>query len=347
MVHKELYESLKKASLQESLYYTGVLLANQETEELFLTWIQIVAFLGEFSQLCFRKWEDTCKDISSVLESDELDVAMMFQITTKITILFQNAGQYISIAKKPIQLLRTNVLDIFTDKVKLSTAGKLRFMSILPKPLNEHEFCCQVLGGIISIWTKKEALRLREAFEYLCRKDYVLDSLVSETENNIISFLWDFLKVYQPDYTSHIYPLYKYRYKKKEKQARSGLLYSFHNLLYDSLSSILWSDHEKQILQQVHSMSEDLWMQVRESILDEVEKTEEPVEVDKMYYFENFYPRSTHQTPYDEDYREKERDSKTCVRSITVKNKKGSKKRESSSSKEKDQMDIYDKNYPY
>jgi len=227
-------------------------------------------------------------------------------------------------------------------------------MSILPKPLNEHEFCTKILGGLLSLWTKKEPLRLREALEYLCRKDYLLDSLVSETENNVASFLWDFLKIYQREVAQWVYPLYVYQYKKKDKSWRFGFLYAFHNLLYETLAPVWWSDSEKSILDYIHGLTEDLWMQVRESMMDERERDlvegsgsgrdggggDGGEELDKMYYFENFFPRSKEERVSMVSFES----SPGPSRSIHVK-QKGRRGRCGESSKEKE--DIYNSEYPY
>lgn len=336
--NQELYETLKKADLQNSLYITAELVRNNSLNELIETWIRIISFLGEFTQLYFSKWYDTCLSIISIIEADnEIDLVSILQITTKICILFQNSNTYISFTKKPINQLRKNVFDIFENNIKLSDKGKDKFLDILPKPKNEHDFCFKILCGIISLWTKKESIRLRETLEYLCRKDYILESIVSETDNNIISFLWDVFKIFQPVVSVTLYKLYCYKYRKKDKSWKNGLLYSIHNMLYDDLVFETWNNNEKGILQHINDITEEIWGYVLNNNSNEntenrdnTDNIDEVITNDKMKHFETYIPRGIVNTvDYDNNIYTSYTSETFSTKRVNIKkkNKRGSNKK--------------------
>lgn len=327
--NRELYETLKKADLQNSLYITAELVKNNSLDELIETWIRTISFLGEFTQLYFSKWYDTCLSIKTIIDSNEdIDVVSILQVTTKICILFQNSSSYISFTKKPINQLRKNVIDIFENNIKLSDKGKEKFLDIIPKPKNEHDFCFKILCSIIFVWNKKEAIRLREILEYLCRKDFVLESIVSETDNNIISFIWDVFKIFQPVVSPTLYKLYSYKYRKKDKSWKNGLLYSIHNMLYDDLIFEMWNNKEKGILQHINDITEEIWNYVSNNNLnDNIE--EEVVIDDKMMHFENYIPRGlVSSIDYDNNTYSSYTSETFSTKKVSIKkkNKKGNKK---------------------
>jgi len=343
---KELYETLKKADLQESLYITAELVKKNCLDEIIITWLRIISFLGEFTQIYFSKWYDTCMSIISIIETeDELELVSILQVSTKICILFQNSNNYISFTKKPINQLRKNVIDIFENNIKLSDKGKEKFLDIIPKPKNEHDFCFKILCGVISLWSKKEAIRLRETLEYLCRKDYILESIVSDTDNNITSFIWDIFKIFQPLVTPTLYKLYCYKYRKKDKSWKNGLLYSIHNMLYDDLVFEVWNNNEEGILEHINNITEEIWGYVSNNTNENIEELEEDIVNDKMTHFETYIPRGlVSSVDYDNkvhsSYTSETFSTKTLK--IKKKNKRSNKKQNIISVKEGDNNSGYD-----
>lgn len=340
--HPELYGAFKQHKIEEALYITGDLIYLKQIELLEQTWIRAIAAIGEYTNVCFPKLHETCRDIVAILHTEEFHVKEAFQVTTKICILYMNSHQYVAFPKVTIPQLRVKIMDVFLDSIKLSEAGKQKFMMILPKPSNEQEFCLKILGGLLKLWSQKEYLRFREALEYVCRKDYVIESIPSETEPNITSFLWDFMKLFQKDLAEPFYTLYKHGFKKKDKSWRNCFLYGIHNHLHEHYGSISWSDHEKGLLQKTNLVTEELWKYVV-SVHQETPH-EEPTEdsYDKMSIFENYYPKAVYDftTPYQYELPTKEH-----IKSISIKKKKS--KSLVDSSKEKDISYNNSKSYPF
>jgi hypothetical protein len=315
--HSKLYDAIKRSEAQEALFITGKLIFEEELQLLEYTWIRAIANLGEYTNVCFPKWHETCKNIVAMLETKEFHIKDAFQITSKLCILYQNSTQYVTFPKLTVVQLRAKVVDCFDDSIKLSDVGKQKFLMILPKPTNEHDFCLKIISGLIKLWNSKEYITFHDAVEYLCRKNYLLESLASETEPTIVSFLWDFMKVFQKDITEPVYKIYKTYFKKKDKLWRYGLLYGLHNFLHPHYNTISWSEHEKNLLTRVEEITEDLWKYIADTVEDtEPEDTES--EYDKVSIFESYYPKAhfdiTHQVEYPIE--------KVNTKSVYVKSKK-------------------------
>lgn len=337
--HQELYSSLKQHKVQEALYITGSLIFSRNIEALEQTWIRAVATIGEYTNVCFPKWHETCREIVAILHTEEFHVKEAFQITTMICILYQNADQYIVFPKLTIPQLRTKVVDLFSDSIKLSESGKQKFINILPKPSNEKEFCLKIISGLIKLWTQKDYIKLREGLEYVCRKDYMIESIPSETEPNITSFLWDFMKVFQKDTADPLYIIYKTGFKKKDKSWRNSLLYGIHNYLHPHYGNLSWSDYENDLLHKTTSITEELWKYIVSVHQEDTKEIDEGDSYDKMSIFESYYPKATYDFNSPSEYPSSEREQ---VKSVSIKSKKKS-KTTISSSKEKDLS--YNKSY--
>lgn len=330
--HSELYGALKQHKIEEALYITGDLIYTQQIDLLEQTWIRAVATLGEYTHVCFPKLHETCKEIVAILHTEEFHVKEAFLITTRICILYMNSSQYVAFPKLTIPQLRIKVIDVFSDSIKLSDAGKQKFLMILPKPSNENEFCLKIISGLIKVWSQKESLRFREALEYICRKDYMIESIPSETEPNITSFLWDFMKIFQKDLADPFYMLYKYGFKKKEKTWRNCFLYALHNYLHEHYGNVSWSEYEKGVLHKTGLITEELWKYIV-SVHQDTQAKEESVEdpYDKVSIFENYYPKALYDftIPYQYDVPNREQ-----IKSISVKKKKSKLLVDSSKEKE-------------
>lgn len=270
-IYEELYDSIKKANADASLYYTGFLL-NNNIESLQLTWIKLAANLGEYCNLYFHKWKDVIKDMVDFIQSEEVYIKNAFIITAKLCILYQTSFNYISVPKKTLSVLRNNIIDVFEGPyVKID-----KYKYIFPKPSNESEFCTKIVSGIIKLWSEKQVFKLRECLEYLCRKDYVI-------ENDFIDFLWKFFELFQPNSITPIYILYKCYFKKKDKSWRYGLLYGIHNMLNEQTAS--WTVNELYILEQIVLMIPNIWSQFSKTV-----KKEEQV-IDKLHVLTHYIPK--------------------------------------------------------
>lgn len=294
--HTELYNAIKANHAQDALTETAKLIYHQDFYSLEITWIYTLASLGEYTNVAFEKWLDTCKFVANIITENDFAIKDAFIITTKLCLLYKNSEVYIVFPKHNLQTLRSRVIDYFSEKTKLSESGIKTFQEILPKPSNENSFCKIIIGGLIKLWTSKEALRFKDALEYLCRKDYIIESLPTETEENITSFIWSFLKVFLPEKAKYPYILFKTHFQKKEKSWRNLLLYTFHNALYDGYGTMSWTVHELHIIENVEKMTPELWEYITGHYKEH--KKEEKT-YDSMHIFESYMPLSCYDISVD------------------------------------------------
>lgn len=269
---EELILAVKKSDADSSLYRTGQLMSEQ-VEVLQLTWIRLVALLGEYCNIPVKKWLDVMRDIREFIMNEEVEVRLGFVITGKLCLLFHSEG-YMSFPKKTLAVMRGNVVGLF-DECLLSEKGLGMFAGILPKPTNEREFCLKIISGLVLNWKKEKKLLLREALEYVCRKDYPITG-------DFVEVLWGFLDVFLRGSCEDARVLYQCFYKKKERSWRCGLLYGFHNLLGDNLGD--WTEKEVRVIEHVATMSPELWKGFVK------EKPVLTYELDKMAILDSFMP---------------------------------------------------------
>lgn len=292
--HNELYGALKQHKTQDALCIAGKLIHTNAFDLLVKTWLRAFACICQYSSVCFAKLYDTATMLVEIIEDENINITTAFSLTTKLCILFKNAVQYVAIPATKIAELRKKTINYFlTD----GDCPDDVFDTILPKPVNERSFCAKILCSLIELWRSKNVISYRDALEYLCRRDYIIESLHSETGNNtIVSFLWDFMRVYQPQITTPFYILYKSGFKKTHKTWRNNFLYALHNYLHDEYSNVNWTTDERRIIEHTGAIAKDIWAFVLES--NKIETAEMAIEYksttveteDSCAIFETFYP---------------------------------------------------------
>jgi hypothetical protein len=302
--NNELYGNLKQHKVQDALLLTGELVFKKHFDMLQKTWVRAIACIGEYTDVCFMKWHDCIKDIVVFIENDEVDVYHVMKITTKLCILFQNNIQYNVIPKLTIPQLRTKTIGYF--ETTLSQKGEEYFLPILPKPINEKDFCLKIIGGLVKLWSDKKPTDFRNAVEYLARKDYVIESIHTETGSSIVAFLWEFMRLYEPAVANDIYTIYKTGFKKKDKSWRNNLLYGIHNYLNQKYNAISWDMRENSLIDNTTLVAKEVWYH----ILKKHKIVPEKKETDKMSVFENYYPtkmKPSYNNNTDEPYKREPR----------------------------------------
>lgn len=293
--HNELYGNLKQHKLQEALLLTADLLFKKQFELLQKTWIRSIASIGEYTDVCFMKWHDCIKDVVIFIENDDVDIQKAMRITTKLCILFQNNSQYNVVPKTTIPQLRTKTIGYFEENLNtLSKKGEDYFLPILPKPINEKDFCLKIIGCLVRLWSENKHIDFRNCIEYLARKDYVIESIHTETGSNIVAFLWEFMKLYEPSITKDIYVIYKTGFKKKDKSWRNNLMYGIHNYLNQQYNKITWDNRESTLIEKTDIATKEIWCSI-------LKQNTKPREKDKMSVFENYFPGKIEP---DEEYHE-------------------------------------------
>lgn len=305
-MESDLFSFLKQHKLKDALYLTGKLVKEDQLEILQRTWIRSISAISDYTNVSFMKLYDTCATLDTFIQSEQFNIKDAFLITAKICILFQNMVQYVVIPKRTISQLRTKTIAYFSDSIKLSEAGINLFESILPKAINEREFCLQIISTLVSLWSSKNHLAFRDCLEYLCRKDYTIES-VHQEDGNIVAFIWEFLNIFQPEKVKAIYSIYKTDYKKKEKSWRISLLFGMHNCINNIPS---WTENENHILQKTELVSKEMWNHIANPP-PPPPPLPQPLplrnEEDKLAFFESYFPKiQEHPPEYEEEVLEVE-----------------------------------------
>lgn len=342
--HNELYGALKQHKTQDALCIAGTLIHMKAFDLLVKTWLRAFACICQYTSVCFVKLYDTATMLVEIIEDENINVATAFTLTTKLCILFKNAVQYVAIQATKIAELREKTINYFLD----GHCPDGIFDTILPKPVNERSFCAKILCSLVELWRSKNVVGYRDTLEYLCRRDYIIESLHSETGNNtIVSFLWDFMRVYQPQITTPFYVLYKSGFKKKDKTWRNNFLYALHNYLHDEYGNVNWTTDERRIIEHTCAIAKDIWAFVLESNKTEsatmaIEDKSTSVETeDSCAIFERFYPVRVLDVEPEPDIEH----SPVDVRRISLKTAKSKRERKDKIEKRKPKTEKDDENF--
>ena len=192
MYNIELYESITKGDIQNSIYITAtILLTDKISIEVFEnTLIAICSYIGSFINIYdVKKWLDIINGTKNIIEDDNINIKYIFVILTKMCIL---CDIYIKnpIAKSGIinlKSLRTKIIDVFIcEDNKLSNSGIIKFDGIIPPHDSDtYNISLQIISGVIKLikltddvscddgdYLQEISNKLRNCFDYISRKTY-------------------------------------------------------------------------------------------------------------------------------------------------------------------------------
>jgi hypothetical protein len=289
----ELYENICKAKIKESIYCaTKIILKDVDNfESLVSTFIAVCSYVGSFvSVYDIRLLVDVCQDIMYLIDDEKIVMKDVYVLVTKLCII---CDIYVKnpVAKTGatnVKLLRPKIIDLFTatDTFKLSDNGISLFEGVLPPADSEsYSLGMQIITGYVHIIKELEALstdnhqdkidqiaqKIRKSFDYIVRKKYTFETKFYKSDNDAVWFLWGILSLlFQDNEMDMFYQMFNYRYCKKNRNHRIGLLWAAGILLVWIKKRDIargWTSKEVQVIKKIEEVSLDLYKDIKKSLL--------------------------------------------------------------------------------
>lgn len=290
MYNIELYESISKGDIQDSLYLSSkILLTNEISIDIFEnTLIAICSYIGLFINIFdIKKWLDVINDTKKIIDDENINIKNIFILITKMCML---CDIYI---KKPVSKtgninlknLRIKIIDVFSgEDSKLSTNGIVKFGGIIP-PIDSDSYnlSLQVISGFIKLIKTTDNLssddgdtlfdvsnKLRHCFDYIIRKKYMFETKFYISDNDSVWFIWGFISIlYNEDFFNNIFFLFSHNWNKKCKKYKIGLIYgSAISIIYSHKKDVssLWNDKEYNVINKIKDISLTLFNEIKSDL---------------------------------------------------------------------------------
>jgi len=323
MINKELFDFITRGNIEKSLYTTSIfLIENSKIEVLEETLISICSYIGTFINIKeVAKLNDIIISTRYLIENDNLKIADYFILITKMCILcnIYNSNPVSRTGVIPIGKLREKIVDVFSEDFKLSSNGIMKFEMIIPPTDSEaYLLSIKIISSFIRIIKILDtlssenanaieliSLKLKNCFDYIIRKKYIIQTKLNPSEHDPIYFLWGFIEILynHEEFIHGYYWLFSNNYSKKFKKDRIGLIYGCAVAIiysYKRFISTNWNQNELNVINKTKEISNDLMKQVKndlksKNLLPEEQKKEikinKDVNVDyheRLSLFENF-----------------------------------------------------------
>jgi len=323
MYNKELVDFVCKGNIEKSLYTTSIfLIENAKIEVLEETLIFICSYIGCLINIReISKLNDIILSTKSLIESDNINIADYLIVITKMCILCNvyNLNPVSKTGVIPLSKLREKIIDVFSEDTKLSSNGIMKFEMIIPPTDSEaYLLSIKILTSFIRIikildelasdnYNSIEliAIKLKNCFDYIIRKKYIIQTKLNPNEHDPIYFLWGFIEIlYQhEDFIHSYYWLFCNNYKKSLKSHRIGLIYGCAIAIvysYKRHISNSWNQNELNVIYKTKEISLELMQQVKKELKQKdiyVDKEEEKKPKDKnkldgLNYLDTYIPRT-------------------------------------------------------
>lgn len=327
MINKELFDFITRGNIEKSLYATSIfLIENSKIEVLEETLISICSYIGTFINIKeVAKLNDIIISTRYLVENTNLNIADYFIVITKMCILcnIYNSNPVSRTGVIPIGKLREKILDVFSEEFKLSSNGIMKFEMIIPPTDSEaYLLSIKIISSFIRIIKILDnlssenanaieliSLKLKNCFDYIIRKKYIIQTKLNPSEHDPIYFLWGFIEILynHEDFIHGYYWLFSNNYSKKFKKDRIGLIYGCAVAIvysYKRFISTNWNQNELNVINKTKEISNDLMKQVRDELKSKKLLPEEPkkeikinkeVNIDyqeRLSLFENFMAKN-------------------------------------------------------
>lgn len=327
MINKELFDFITRGNIEKSLYATSIfLIENSKIEVLEETLISICSYIGTFINIKeVAKMNDIIISTRYLVENTNLNIADYFIVITKMCILcnIYNSNPVSRTGVIPIGKLREKILDVFSEEFKLSSNGIMKFEMIIPPTDSEaYLLSIKIISSFIRIIKILDnlssenanaieliSLKLKNCFDYIIRKKYIIQTKLNPSEHDPIYFLWGFIEILynHEDFIHGYYWLFSNNYSKKFKKDRIGLIYGCAVAIvysYKRFISTNWNQNELNVINKTKEISNDLMKQVRDELKSKKLLPEEPkkeikinkeVNIDyqeRLSLFENFMAKN-------------------------------------------------------
>jgi len=322
MYNKKLFDYICNGNIEKSLYATCIfLIENSKIEILEETLIYVCSYIGFFINIHeIVKLNDIILSTRSIIENDKINVSEYLILITKMCIL-SNIYNINPISKTgiiPINKLRERIIDVFSEDIKLSSNGIMKFeMIIPPKDSEAYLLSLKIITSFIRIIKIIEdisgdnidtiefiSIKFKNCFDYIIRKKYIIQTKLNPNEYDPIYFLWGFIEIlYQhEDFIHSYYWLFSNNYKKSLKSHRIGLIYACSiSIIYSYKRHIAksWNQNELNVIYKTKEIAFDLMKQVKKelkskNLLIEHEEdkkiNKEKEKLDGITYINNYIP---------------------------------------------------------
>jgi hypothetical protein len=286
MINNELFELITKGDIQKSLYSAcKILLINDIPIETFeYTLIYTCSYIGSFINIYnAKKYIDIISDVKDIIEDDNIVIKKILLVITKMCILCEiyNKQPVVKAGNTSLPVLKKKISDVFNINSKLSSGGILKFDGVLPPHDSEtYNVAIAIISGIIQLIKTSDDVsidngdklqrisdKLRNSFDYICKKKYLFETKFYSTDNDAIWFLWGIISIlYDEEYIKNAYILFSYNWKKTYKQYRIGILWSVAILIIYSHKrniSKFWDHNETAILNKIDDLAMTLFNEVK------------------------------------------------------------------------------------
>jgi len=289
MINKELFDFITRGNIEKSLYATSIfLIENSKIEILEETLIDVCSYIGTFINIKeVAKLNDIIISTKYLIENDNLKISDYFILITKMCILcnIYNSNPVSKTGVLPIGKLREKIIDVFSEEFKLSSNGIMKFEMIIPPTDSEaYILSIKIISSFIRIIKILDnissenanaieliSVKLKNCFDYIIRKKYVIQTKLNPNEHDPIYFLWGFIEIlYQHEEFIHgYYWLFSNNYSKKNKKSRIGLIYGCAVAIiysYKKFISTNWNQNELTVINKTKEISNDLIKQVKNDL---------------------------------------------------------------------------------
>tara|TARA_B110001450_G_scaffold91740_1_gene86980 strand:- start:2337 stop:3413 length:1077 start_codon:yes stop_codon:yes gene_type:complete len=358
MYHIELYNSIYKGEIKESLYLVTQLILQDSNKNLELienTLISICSYIGTFISIYdIRLWIDVIEETYQFINEDRIIIKNIYILITKLCIV---CDIYI---KKPISKsgllslvkLREKIINFFPSDSNINLNYQIlnKFDNILPPDDSEtYELSKLIIYGILNILNNIDELdidddcddinskanALRDAFDYFSRKNKKFENKFNNRDNDSIWFLWGILNTLCQENISEIaYKLFTYNYAKKYKTERYGLLWGTAIsiiFLYKKNIARVWHNDEAILIKKINEIAMNLYKQIKKDLIkldinirDDDESNNNNVKscsgLDGLHYLVNYLPelKNNPTIEYNNNYTNENYDNKE-VKKINTK----------------------------
>lgn len=322
MYNKELVDFISKGNIEKSLYTTCIfLIENSKIEILEETLIYICSHIGTFIQIReITKLNDVINTTKEIIENDKINVSEYLILITKMCILcnIYNLSPVSKTGVIPISKLREKIIDVFSDNIKLSSNGIMKFEQIIPPADSDaYLLSLKIITSFIRVikiiddissdngdGIELLANKFKNCFDYIIRKKYAIQTKLNPNECDPIYFLWGFIEIlYQhEDFIHNYYWLFCNNFKRSMKKDRLGLIYAASiSIIYSHKRNISnsWNQNELNVIYKTKEMSLEFIKQVKKDLKSKnllVEPEIEPTKKENkkliaLDYLETFIPK--------------------------------------------------------
>jgi hypothetical protein len=299
MYNKELFEFISNGNIEKSLYNTCIFLVeNSKIEILEDTLIYTCNYISSFVTIYnIAKFNDVIASTIAVINNNTINVIDYLRLISKMCILcdIYLKNPTTKSGTLPIPQLRQKIIHIFSNEIKLNPAGLAKFNSVMPPADSDmHDLVLKIITSFVNLFKIVESVNnpddvynisilLRDAFDYIIRKKYVIQTKFNLNEHDPIFFLWGFINsLFNHDhFIMNYYKLYCINNPSNNKTIRNqrtslvhacavAIIYNYKKSFYSS-----WNCSENLIIDKIGDVAINLFMQVKKEVGVEEEKTTE------------------------------------------------------------------------